>query len=161
MRLHDSIYWALTAWGHWGKRFPFNPSCNPQHPPHCFLSYTEEETENAVCPSHTTNKWQLSYDLELCVWRSFTHPEGALWKWLAYVGVSWRRRSRAGCSSFLIEMKYHVLHPLPTSRFLWLRIWLQLLLATGSCPMGSDSLFHLPETERNWRFPYTRCWDWP
>lgn len=27
--------------------------------------------------------------------------------------------------------------------------------------MGSDSPFHLPETGRNWLFPYTRCWDWP
>lgn len=27
--------------------------------------------------------------------------------------------------------------------------------------MGSDCLFHLPETGRNWLFPYTRCWDWP
>lgn len=92
------------------------------------------------------------------------HIPSALWKWLAYVWVSWRQRSRVGCNSFLIKMKYHVLHPLPTSCFLWFRFGFSFCLQQASVPwevtlrsifqkQGGTDFFLIPDAETGPKHP--------
>lgn len=149
MRLQESIYWALTAWRHWGNTSLLSLPAT--------LNIVFSPTQRKKLRMQSVRVTQLisdSWATTLSCGSDWAlHIPSALWKRLSYVWVSWRQRSRVGCNSFLIKMKYHVLHSLPTSRFLWFRIWFQLLLATGSCPMGSGSLFHLPETEEELTLP--------